>query len=84
MLFTVLSARRTAASLAAGLAELGRPQQDLALHWVHVAAQNTGELGYQVASAVDLKTWFLFPDVTESGNIRRFGGGFGVAFRIGE
>lgn len=41
-------------------------------------------LGYQVASAVDLKTWVLFPDVTESGGIRRFGGGFGVAFRIGE
>lgn len=50
MLFTVLSARRTAASLAGGLAELGRAQQDLALHWVHVAAQNTGELGFQVAS----------------------------------
>lgn len=50
MLFTVLSARRTAATLAAGLAGLARAQQDLALHWVQVAAQNTGELGYQVAS----------------------------------
>jgi nitric oxide reductase NorD protein len=50
MLFTVLSSRRTAAGVAAGLAPLTRLQQEFVLHWVHVAAQNTGELGYQVAS----------------------------------
>ncbi len=50
MLFTVLSTRRTAASVAAGLAPLTRAQQEFALHWAHVAAQNTGELGYQVAA----------------------------------
>lgn len=41
-------------------------------------------LGVQVAEPVDLKTWFLMPDVNEGGGIRTFGGGFGVAFRIGE
>jgi hypothetical protein len=41
-------------------------------------------MGYQVASAVDLKWWFLMPDVNEGGGIRSFGGGFGVGFRIGE
>lgn len=41
-------------------------------------------MGYQVASAVDLKWWFLMPNVNEGGGIRSFGGGFGVGFRIGE
>jgi len=50
LLFTVLSSRRTAASIAAGLAPLPRPQQEFVLHWAQVAAQNTGELGYQVAA----------------------------------
>ena len=50
MLFTVLSSRRTAAGVAAGLAPLTRLQQEFVLHWVHVAAQNTGELGYQLAA----------------------------------
>lgn len=50
MLFTVLSSRRTAGGLAAGLAPLAREQQEFVLHWAQVAAQNTGELGYQVAA----------------------------------
>ena len=50
MLFTVLSTRRTAAAIATGLAPLSRAQQEFALHWAQVAAQNTGELGYQVAA----------------------------------
>lgn len=50
MLFTVLSSRRTAAGIAAGLVPLTRAQQEFALHWAQVAAHNTGELGYQVAS----------------------------------
>jgi len=50
MLFTVLSSRRTAAGIAEGLAPLTRLQQEFVLHWVQVAAQNTGELGYQVAA----------------------------------
>lgn len=40
-------------------------------------------LGYQVASAVDLKTMILFPAV-DDGFARRFGAGFGVQFRIGD
>ena len=50
LLFTVLSSRRSAASIAAGLAPLTRAQQEFVLHWAQVAAQNTGELGYQVAA----------------------------------
>lgn len=40
-------------------------------------------LGYQVANAVDLKTWFLLPQI-EDDFVRRFGAGFGVQFRIGD
>lgn len=40
-------------------------------------------LGYQVASAVDLKTMILFPTV-EDDILRKVGLGFGVQFRIGE
>jgi hypothetical protein len=40
-------------------------------------------LGYQVARAVDLKTMILFPAV-EDDVVRRFGGGFGAQFRIGD
>ncbi|MDF2693808.1 MAG: hypothetical protein K0S65_2191 [Labilithrix sp.] len=40
-------------------------------------------LGYQVASAVDLKTMILFPTV-EDDIIRHVGVGVGVQFRIGE
>jgi hypothetical protein len=40
-------------------------------------------LGYQVHSAVDLKTMILFPNV-DNGFARGFGAGFGVQFRIGE
>lgn len=40
-------------------------------------------LGYQVASAVDLKTMILFPAATDD-FVRRFGAGFGVQFRIGD
>lgn len=40
-------------------------------------------LGYQVASAVDLKTMVLFPTVDDD-VIRRAGIGFGAQFRIGE
>jgi hypothetical protein len=41
-------------------------------------------LGYQVASAVDLKTMILFPQVNTNEGARSFGAGFGVQFRIGE
>jgi hypothetical protein len=42
-------------------------------------------VGYQVASAVDLKWWFLIPRVNTADNEPRlYGGGFGVQFRIGE
>jgi hypothetical protein len=42
-------------------------------------------LGYQVASAVDLKWWILAPRINGNGNDPRpFGGGMGVQFRIGE
>lgn len=40
-------------------------------------------LGYQVASAVDLKTWLMFPAVDDD-TPRRFGLGFGAQFRINE
>jgi hypothetical protein len=40
-------------------------------------------VGYQVASAVDLKWMFLMPRVNDD-NVRPFGLGFGVQFRIGE
>jgi hypothetical protein len=40
-------------------------------------------LGYQVASAVDLKTMFLIPTAGSSFG-DNFGAGFGVQFRIGE
>ncbi len=39
-------------------------------------------LGYQVASAVDLKTMILFPAVDDG--LHQLGAGFGVQFRIGE
>ncbi len=39
-------------------------------------------LGYQVASAVDLKTWMLFPAINQDQGARFFGAGFGVQFRI--
>lgn len=42
-------------------------------------------IGYQVASAVDLKWMVLVPRVnTEDNEPRAYGGGFGVQFRIGE
>jgi hypothetical protein len=40
-------------------------------------------LGYQVANAVDLKTWLIFPAIDNEPS-RSFGTGFGVQFRIGE
>jgi hypothetical protein len=40
-------------------------------------------LGYQVASAVDLKTMMLFPVINDD-VVRKWGAGFGVQFRIGE
>lgn len=40
-------------------------------------------LGYQVAGAVDLKTWLLFPAV-DNDITRSVGAGFGVQFRIGD
>ena len=50
LLFPVLSSRRTAAGIAAGLAPLARAQQDLVLHWVKVAVHGAGELAYQIAA----------------------------------
>lgn len=41
-------------------------------------------LGYQVASAVDLKTMVLFPRVNRDQGASDFGVGFGVQFRIGD
>jgi hypothetical protein len=42
-------------------------------------------LGYQVASAVDLKWWLLAPRINGGNNDPRpYGGGMGVQFRIGE
>ena len=38
---------------------------------------------YQVANAVDLKTWFLFPTIDDNPG-HNFGFGFGVQFRIGD
>jgi hypothetical protein len=39
-------------------------------------------LGVQVASAVDLKTWLLFPRINQDEGARTFGAGFGVQLRI--
>src|SRR5262249_223024 len=39
-------------------------------------------LGYQVARAVDLKTWLLFPAINQDEGARLFGAGFGVQLRI--
>jgi hypothetical protein len=42
-------------------------------------------VGYQVASAVDLKWMLLFPNAnTDDGRPRTWGAGFGLQFRIGE
>jgi hypothetical protein len=40
-------------------------------------------LGVQVANAVDLKTWLLFPTIDDNPS-RNYGAGFGVQFRIGD
>ena len=42
-----------------------------------------GGVGYQVASAVDLKAWLLFPTLGED-DTHSFGGGLGVQFRLNE
>lgn len=42
-----------------------------------------GGVGYQVASAVDLKAWLLFPTLGED-NVHSYGGGLGVQFRLNE
>jgi nitric oxide reductase NorD protein len=47
MLDPVLSSRRTAATLAHALAELGRAQQDFALKWVDIIAKTNAEMAYQ-------------------------------------
>jgi hypothetical protein len=39
-------------------------------------------LGYQVANAVDLKTWMLFPAINQDQGGQYFGVGFGVQLRI--
>lgn len=39
-------------------------------------------MGYQVVSSVDLKWWFLMPDIDDG--LHNFGAGFGAQFRIGE
>jgi hypothetical protein len=41
-------------------------------------------LGYQVANAVDLKTWLLLPGINEDNGTQFWGVGFGVQFRIGD
>ena len=47
ILCAALSSRRSAAAVAAGIARLGRPEQEFVLAWAKVAAQNVAELGYQ-------------------------------------
>lgn len=51
LLGPVLSARRTAAPLAAALAMLDRGQQAFVLHWVGVIHRSNYELAYQFAAA---------------------------------
>jgi len=41
-------------------------------------------LGYQVANAIDLKTWILFPAINQDSGARNFGFGVGLEFRIGD
>ena len=60
------------------------------LRFVDVGDEHRGHLllgfglGYQVASAVDLKTQIFFPQVNTGEGARAWGAGFGVQFRIGE
>jgi nitric oxide reductase NorD protein len=51
LLDPVLSARRTAEPLAAGLASLDRAQQELAMHWATVVARTNIELAFQFVLA---------------------------------
>lgn len=47
----VLSSRRTATTLAEGIARLAREQQEFVLHWVAVIARTNPEMAYQFAAA---------------------------------
>lgn len=51
LLGPVLSSRRTALPLATPLAQLGRAQQDVVLHWVEIIAHTNYELAYQFTAA---------------------------------
>jgi nitric oxide reductase NorD protein len=51
LLDPVLSARRTAAPLAQGIAARSRAEQDFVLHWVTVIARTNIELAFQFAAA---------------------------------
>jgi len=51
LLNPVLSSRRTAAPLAAGVATLPRALQDFTLHWVEVIGRTNYEMAYQFAAA---------------------------------
>ncbi|MCX7891159.1 MAG: hypothetical protein N2544_02160 [Burkholderiales bacterium] len=50
LLEACLSSRRTAASLAPGIAELARSEQAFVLHWAGVVARSSAELAYQFAA----------------------------------
>lgn len=50
----VLSSRRTAAGIAAGLSPLPRLRQRFVLHWVEVMARSSAELAYQFAAHAPL------------------------------
>jgi nitric oxide reductase NorD protein len=50
LLWAALSSRRTAGPAARSLARLGRPAQELVLHWVEVVEKTNAESAYQLAS----------------------------------
>ncbi len=62
----VLSSRRTAVNLAAGLAEFARDQQDFALRWVGIIAKTNAELAYQFAAQAPEGLRLMPPDDLES------------------
>lgn len=50
LLAPVLSSRRTAAAIAAELAQVERSRQDFVLHWTSVTARSNAELAFQFAA----------------------------------
>ncbi len=66
LLNPVLSSRRTATPLAAGLAAATRPQQDFTLRWVVVIARSNYELAYQFAAAAPAALTILDDDAAQT------------------